>query len=209
MKHFPTHFHLFLTTPAQRGRQCLLLIYKGEGETEAVKGGTILSCQGHTARSVAEEGVVSGTFRLQIQGTIPSLTQLPSPLNSKPAGGLGGFLPRPVALAGLPLFSWKVPRLCPPPTPHPTAHYQMGGAGTLGLVEFPTRQEKEQRNCMGGEGGGGWPGGWQEWRGHFTMEYEVKKGKKVGGRLEGVRGREMSPESEKWEAWGEEGGDGQ
>eukprot|EP00069_Balaena_mysticetus_P021419 bmy_00524T0 len=58
----------------------------------------------------------------------------------------------------------------------------MGGAGTLGLVEFPTRQEKEQRNCMGGEGGGGWPGGWQEWRGHFTMEYEVKKGKKAGRR---------------------------
>lgn len=38
--------------------------------------------------------------------------------------------------------------------PHPAAHYQMGGAGTPGLVEFPTRKEKEQRNCVGGEGGG-------------------------------------------------------
>ena len=29
------------------------------------------------------------------------------------------------------------------------------------------------------------------------MEYEVKKGKKVGGGLERARGREMSPELEK------------
>lgn len=33
------------------------------------------------------------------------------------------------------------------------------------------------------------------------MEYEVKKGKKVGGRLGGVQGREMSPELGTWEAW--------
>lgn len=43
----------------------------------------------------------------------------------------------------------------------------------------------------------GWPGGWQERRGRFTMEYEVKKGKKVGGGLERARGREVSPELEK------------
>lgn len=40
-----------------------------------------------------------------------------------------------------------------------------------------------------------------------TMEYEVKKGKKVGGRLGGMRGRELSPELAKWEAWG--GSEGQ
>lgn len=40
----------------------------------------------------------------------------------------------------------------------------------------------------------------------FTMEYEVKKGKKVGGRLGGMQGRELSPKLAKWEAWhGSEG----
>lgn len=33
------------------------------------------------------------------------------------------------------------------------------------------------------------------------MEYEVKKGKKVGGRWGGMQGREMSPELGKWEVW--------
>lgn len=34
------------------------------------------------------------------------------------------------------------------------------------------------------------------------MEYEVKKGKKVGGSLGGMQGREMSLGLVKWEAWG-------
>lgn len=38
------------------------------------------------------------------------------------------------------------------------------------------------------------------------MEYEVKKGKKVGGRWEGIQGREMSPEVDEGEALGGGGG---
>lgn len=37
------------------------------------------------------------------------------------------------------------------------------------------------------------------------MEYEVKKGKKVGGSLGGMQGREMPLELVKWEAWGGQG----
>lgn len=67
---------------------------------------------------------------------------------------------------------------------YPSPHRQMGGAGTLVLVEFPTRQEKEQRK-RGGSGGGGQEGG-RDQRIRFTMEYEAKKGKKVGGSLRGT-----------------------
>ena len=124
---------------------------------------TDLPCQGHTTRSVAEVGLEFGILRLHMGGggrgggkrAFPSLTQFPRLLNSKPSGWrLKAFSPcRLLRLGFLPFLSFRGPSLRSslPPAPHLSARYHAwaGGAGTLGLVEFPTRQEKEQRNCVG------------------------------------------------------------
>lgn len=141
---------------------------------------------------------VSGSSRGGICDFLPpnSGNWFPALLNSQApsiAGLLAGALMlRPQASLsgqGGPLSSWRVPRLCsPPPAPHSqtSAHYQMGGAGTPGWWSFRPGRKKNKELCRGR--GRGWPRGWQEWRGRFTMEYEVKKGKKVGGRSGGMQG---------------------
>lgn len=119
-----------------------------------MKRGTHLPCQGHTAKPVAEVGVDLGFSVSKFRGHFPALisSQAPS-VASLRAGDLGVFSlvwcsdwASTVQLEG--------PKAASFIHPSPGAHYQMGGAGTPGLVEFPTRQEKQQRNCVGGEGGG-------------------------------------------------------
>lgn len=50
-----------------------------------------------------------------------------------------------------------------------------------GVSDQAGKRTKEARGVWRG-----WPGGWQDQRNRFTMEYEAKKGKKVGGSLQGT-----------------------
>ena len=114
-----------------------------------MKGGTNLSCQGHTARSVAEEGVEFGTFRLQIQGTISSLIQLPSPLNSKPADWRPwGLSPQASCSGRASTVQLEGPKAAfsTHPTPHRSLSDGRGrNSGTGGVSDEAGKRTKELR----------------------------------------------------------------
>lgn len=140
----------FISHHSSLGREAVFTSnYGGQGK-QAVKGGTDLPCQGHTTRSVAEVGLELGIFQTRtsnVGGPSPALASSQAPpitcllargLEPSSSGQLClGFHPSAAGSQGCVLHT-----PCPP--------RQMGGAGTPGLVEFPTRQEKEQRNWVGG-----------------------------------------------------------
>lgn len=123
----------------------------------------------------------------KFRGPFPSLTQLPSPPSSKPlAGGLEAVSPGQLLWPGFHCSAEGSPGYVPPVHLCSLSHRRGRNSRAGGVSDQAGKRTKELR------GERGRLGGWQEWKGHFAMEYEVKKGRKVGGRLGVTQGRERS-----------------